>query len=265
MKRSEDAETYLAKPDVHESWKYDYLAPEIENTYETIFQRIIERLGAKPGDAVLDAGCGYCHHAARLARAGLDVTGLDFSPSALAQAQSYLDQEKLSITLRQGSLLDLPFEKESFPFIVCWGVLMHIPDVEVALGEMARVLKCGGRIAIAENNQLSLHVRVLEPAIRLAKKALGRSVPERLLTPCGIEEWKTEGLMIRKLNFAWLEAFYAFRGLRRIDHFAGQFSEIYTNLPRPLKSSAYRFNQLWVDNNLSPRLALGNIAIFEKV
>ena len=265
MTRSDEAEKYLNKPDVHESWKIDYLAPEIESTYETIFRRIIERLGAKPGDAILDAGCGYCHHAARLARAGLDVTGLDFSRSALVEAQKYLEHEELSITLRQGSLLDLPFEKESFPFVICWGVLMHIPEVEVALGEMARVLKRGGRIAISENNQFSLHVRIWEPTVRLAKKALGRTVPQRLLTPRGIEEWKAEGLMIRKLNFAWLEAFYADRGLVKIDHLAGQFSEIYTNLPRPLKSSAYRFNQFWVDNNYSPQLALGNVAIFEKI
>lgn len=70
--------------------------------------------------------------------------------------------------------------------------------------------------------------------------------------------------MVRKLNFDWLEEFFAARGPKQVDSFAGQFSEIYTNLPKPLKPLAYRLNDFRVDHRLPPKLALGNIAVFEK-
>lgn len=264
MKRTEASKSYLAKVDVHQAWENDYLAPEIEGLYDSIFGRIIESLGAKRGDSILDAGCGYCHHAARLARAGLQVTGVDFSPAALGEARKYLDREGLSITLQEGNLLKLPFKRDSFPFVICWGVLMHIPEVELALDELARVLKPGGRLAIAENSRSSIHVRFWEPLVRLGKMVLGRANPERTSTHRGIEEWKPEGLMVRKLDFEWLEEFYAARGLKQVDRFAGQFSEIYANLPKPFKPIAYRLNDFWMKKRLGPNFALGNIAIFEK-
>ena len=265
MSRSKQSAEFLAGRSIHEEWESDYLNADLDAFYDAAFAKLIMRLGAKPGDKILDAGCGYCFHATRLARAGLLVTAVDLSPAALEEARRILEGQKLSIDLRQGDLLSLPFHDESFQFVNCWGVLMHIREVEKALEELARVLECGGRLAIMENNRRSFHVRIWELAIRTTKRIVGRKVPRRDSTPRGVEEWREEGLLIRKLDIDWLIDFYAQRGLNLVDRFAGQFTEAYTNLPtKTLKKFVYRFNERWFRSEWPPGLALANILIFEK-
>lgn len=265
MDKTTQSTEYLAKQDVHEEWERDYLNPEIDRYYDAAFAHIAKTMGAGPGDSILDAGCGYCYHAARFARLGLKVTGVDFSPAALAAARVNLQRQGLSIDLREGNLLSLPFPDASFPFVNCWGVLMHIPQLEVALGELVRVLQPGGRLALAENNRNSLHVRFWEPFVIFVKQLLGKKAPRRDIRPQGLEEWRDEGLMIRKIDVDWLKGFMAARGLRVVDHSTGQFSEIYTAMPgRFLKGLVYRFNEWWFRRRGSPALALGQILVFEK-
>jgi ubiquinone/menaquinone biosynthesis C-methylase UbiE len=265
MDKTVQSAEYLAERDIHVEWESDYLNPDIDRFYDAAFARIVKQLGAKPGDSILDAGCGYCFHASRLARLGLKVTGVDFSPAALEEAKRNLAKSGIEIDLHEGNLLALPFAEGQFPYVNCWGVLMHIPEVETALSELARVLAPGGRLALSENNRQSLHVRFLESSILATKRLLGKQVPRRDQKPQGIEEWRSEGLMVRKIDVDWLEKFYASKGLKLVDRFAGQFTEGYTNVPtRPLKRLVYRFNEWWFHRNGSPGPALGNILIFEK-
>jgi ubiquinone/menaquinone biosynthesis C-methylase UbiE len=195
----------------------------------------------------------------------LNVTGVDFSPAALAAARVNLKRHGLSIDLREGNLLSLPFTDASFPFVNCWGVLMHIPQLELALDELIRVLKPGGRLSLAENSCKSLHVRIWEPFVIFVKRLLGKKTPRRDLLPQGIEEWRDEGLMIRKTNIDWLKSFMASRGMLLISHDSGHFTEIYTAMPSAfVKRLIYRFNYWWFRRRGSPTLAMGQILIFEK-
>lgn len=256
---------YLAQPDIHESWKSDYLNPDLERFYGAAFARLIASLGVKPGDRLLDAGCGYCYHASRFIRAGIEVTGVDFSPAAIEAARANLAKQGLSIDLRQGDLLDLSIEDNSFPYVVCWGVLMHIPEVEKALSELIRVTAPGGRLALSEVNQRSFDVAVWEPAIIKMKRLLRRRVPRRDYTPRGTEEWRDEGLMIRKTDMDWLIGFMARNGMQLVERFAGQFTETYVSVPsKALKKLIYWFNEWWFNRNGSPHHASSNILVFEK-
>ncbi|MEL6486428.1 MAG: methyltransferase domain-containing protein [Pseudomonadota bacterium] len=265
MDKSFASREYLAEQEIHSEWEDDFLNSDLEPFYDEAFARLIKSLGAKPGDRILDAGCGYFFHGSRLARAELQVTGIDFSPAALAAAHAHIAEQELDVELLEGNLLALPFADSSFPYIASWGVLMHIPDLETALSELARVLEPGGRLALGENNSASIHVRVWENMVLGAKRLLGRPIPHRTDTPRGIEEWRDEGLMVRKLDVEWLVAFYRERGLRLVARYPGQFTELYTNLPfRFAKRLVYRFNEHWFRNDYSARLALGNILIFEK-
>jgi ubiquinone/menaquinone biosynthesis C-methylase UbiE len=265
LTKTEKSITYLSRYDVHEKWESDYLNSEMERFYTAAFARLINALGAKPGDRLLDAGCGYCVHASRIARAGLNVTGVDFSPAALEAARQMLKQEGLSIDLRQGDLLNLDVADGAFPYEVCWGVLMHIPEVEKALSELIRVLAPGGRLGLSEINRRSFHVVVWEPLIILAKRLLGRRVPVREDTIRGVEEWREEGLLVRKLDIDWLIAFMARNKMTLVDRFSGQYTEIYTNMPgRTLKKLVYRFNEWWFNRNGSPKHASSNILVFQK-
>ena len=58
-----------------------------------------------------------------------------------------------------------------------WGVLMHVPNLEMALVELVRVLKPGGKLILGENNAASFDVTVPEPSMRFLKRLIGRSVP----------------------------------------------------------------------------------------
>jgi ubiquinone/menaquinone biosynthesis C-methylase UbiE len=265
MDETRASEQFLAEKDIHVEWENDYLNPHLNRFYDQAFARLIFSLGAQTGDRILDAGCGYCYHAGRLVRAGLKVTGVDFSPAALSSARTRLAKEGIELDLHQGNLLALPFADASFPYVMSWGVLMHIPDLETALTELARVLEPGGRLALGENNCASFHVKVWENMVLGAKCLFGRPVAHRTKTSRGIEEWRDEGLMIRKLDVEWLVAFYSRIGLRLVARFPGQFTELYTNIPFIFgKRLVYQFNDYWFRKNYSTQLALGNVLIFQK-
>jgi len=265
--RTEKSRDFLSDKTIHKEWESDYLNPEIDELYDFLVGRIIRELGAMPEDDILDAGCGYCYHAIRFANAGLSVTAIDFSPAALAAAATNLAAKKMidRISLQQSDLRKLAFENDTFSFINCWGVLMHIPEVENALAELARVLKPGGRIAIMENNVRSLHVVVWERIVGLLKQLAGKRRHRRDRTPRGIEEWRDEGLMIRKTDMEWLESLMNRNSCKLITRFPSQLTEIYTAMPTKFgKSLIYRLNHFWATRDLSAKLALGNIVIFQK-
>src|SRR5260370_18011772 len=76
----------LREPEIHEQWESVYLNPDLDRLYDRIFERIVKILSLRPDQTLLDAGCGYCFHAVRLARSGVEVTALDFSDPAPPRA-----------------------------------------------------------------------------------------------------------------------------------------------------------------------------------
>ena len=269
-KRTIESAEYLSKQDIHEAWESDYLNPDLDAFYDAAFDRIIDRVAAPEGSSILDAGCGYCYHLLRLARAPWRITGVDFSEVALAAGRANVERAGLSdrVTLKVGSILELPFPDASFDYVLCWGVLMHIPELDTALTELSRVLKPGGKLILAENNDRSVDARFWDKAIRVTKRVLGRRLRERRNTARGIEEWTPQdsgGLMVRKASFEYLSGFLNSRGLRCVDRFAGQLTEMYTNVPtRRLKRVVYSLNRAYFDYVRAPEPALGNIMIFQK-
>lgn len=261
---------YLNTPQIHAQWEASYLNEDLDPFYDACYARMVHKLDPAPGAHILDAGCGYGYHAVRLASHGLRVTGLDFSHAALRQARATVRRAGMAsrIRLHQGDLLHMPYADGTFEYVNCWGVLMHIPDLEGALRELARVLRPGGKLVVTENNAQSWDVRVLEPAIRLTKRTLGRPLKERVHTHRGVEEWAEDargGLMVRKTNMAYLVDFYRDRGLALVDRYACQFTEAYTNVPmRALKRRVHTFNTLWFQHVQDPRFAMGNTLIFQK-
>ncbi len=259
----------LSEPEIHEQWESVYLNPDLDRLYDRIFERIVRILSPKPDQTLLDAGCGYCFHAVRLARSGVQVTALDLSDAALQRAAATIRRAGMEdrIRLERGDLLELPFSDGSFDYVHCWGVLMHVPRLEVALGELIRVLKPGGKLVVMENNAHSLHVQG-ERLARLAKRILRRPLNERTATPRGSEEWVGDGssrLMLRIQDIDFLVRFCEEHGLRLVDRFAGQFTELYTQLPgRALKRVVHRFNEFWFASVGRPKLAVGNILVFER-
>ncbi len=116
-----------------------------------------ERLGLRPGDAVLDLGCGFGRHAFEAARRGASVVALDAGrdevEGVLATFVAMTEAGELvagsaHAAVVQGDALALPFADGTFDRVICSEVLEHIPDDRAALAELARVLRPGGTMAI---------------------------------------------------------------------------------------------------------------------
>lgn len=86
---------------------------------------------------VLEVGCGSGHLTRRLAERGIDIIGIDANP----QAAQVAGRERVR-TMRAEAL---DFGDDSFDAIVSMHAIEHVPALEMALAEMARVLRPGGR------------------------------------------------------------------------------------------------------------------------
>jgi ubiquinone/menaquinone biosynthesis C-methylase UbiE len=108
---------------------------------------------------ILDAGCGPGTYGIMLAQAGNEVVGIEISPAGVRVANQRARQKDVNFTARVGDLENLPFDDNTFDICFCGWVLHHFPDINKAVSELARVLKPGGIIALAEPNESNLAVR----------------------------------------------------------------------------------------------------------
>ena len=104
----------------------------------------------RPGEAVLDLGCGAgfdAFVAAQLVGPAGRVVGIDLSPEMLTMAEAGLrEAESPQIEFQVAQVEVLPFPDTSFDVALSNGVLNLIPDKAVALREIFRVLRPGGRL-----------------------------------------------------------------------------------------------------------------------
>ncbi len=114
------------------------------------------RLGVRPGDRVLDVGCGTGRHAFEALRRGARVAALDLGRDDLRQARDWMaamadageapaPAEGLAV---QGDALRLPFPDAAFDRVIVSEVLEHVPDDVAAIREVRRVLRPGGTLAV---------------------------------------------------------------------------------------------------------------------
>jgi ubiquinone/menaquinone biosynthesis C-methylase UbiE len=114
---------------------------------------------------VLEVGCGTGLVLSRIARFARCARGVDLSPRMLDQARA----RQLDVQL--GSATDLPFEDGTFDVSCSFKVLAHVPEIELALAEMARVVRPGGYVLAEFYNPWSLRalLKRLGPARRIAE------------------------------------------------------------------------------------------------
>jgi ubiquinone/menaquinone biosynthesis C-methylase UbiE len=127
--------------------------PEIQRVRAAAF----ELLSPTAGERLLDAGCGLGEVARELGKvvgsAG-SVTALDFSAETLAVAESRHDGGPVTYTTGDIMKLDLP--DDQFDGVRAERVLQHVEDPSVALKELARVTRPGGRVCVIDTDWASL-------------------------------------------------------------------------------------------------------------
>ncbi len=98
------------------------------------------------GQKALDAGCGGGRYTVALKKIGFgEVVGIDISKPGLGNCRARLAQKGIEgISYKEGTVLDLPFDDESFDFVFSNGVLHHTRDLVKGIHELLRVLKRGG-------------------------------------------------------------------------------------------------------------------------
>jgi SAM-dependent methyltransferase len=95
---------------------------------------------------VLDVGCGQGELAQRIAtELHAEVTGVDQSARMVELTR------KRGVDARLGDVQELDFPDGSFDCVVAAWMLFHVPDLDRGLGEIARVLRPGGRLVAATN------------------------------------------------------------------------------------------------------------------
>lgn len=115
--------------------------------------RALQLLAIERGDRVLDVACGPGNTARRAVQAvGVDglVVGLDAATNMLAEAVANPTHQAQSgqLGFLRADGVRLPFPDATFDAVSCYGALYFMEDPDAVVGEMIRVLKPGGRIAI---------------------------------------------------------------------------------------------------------------------
>ena len=117
-----------------------------------------KRLGLSEVRSVLDVGCGVGHWGRALMPVlSRDTTlvGVDREPEWVKKAQETADKITTRMNYKVGDALHLPFEDQSFDLVTCQTVLIHLKEPKVAIQEMLRVLRPGGKILVAEPNNFA--------------------------------------------------------------------------------------------------------------
>lgn len=115
-----------------------------------VSEELAEALELFPGESVLDVACGSGNGAIAAARRTWStVTGVDFVPELLERGRERAAAERLPIEFLEGDAQDLPFEDGAFDVAMSIFGAMFAPDQERTAAELLRVVRPGGRIAMA--------------------------------------------------------------------------------------------------------------------
>jgi SAM-dependent methyltransferase len=133
-----------------------------------------ETLRPRPGNRILDVGCGDGRGEVSIGRLQLSqirLYGVDLVMRHVAAARAKMQSHNLRAGFAGADARLLPFADGSFDSTYCVAVLQHIPDVAAAVQEFARVTRTGGRIVAVEPDNAARYWHSSVPAGQRAFEA----------------------------------------------------------------------------------------------
>ena len=174
----------------------------IARGYESGAAEFIARLELARDERVLDVACGTGNLAIPAARTGATVTGIDIAPNLVAQADARAAAEGLALTLDVGNAEQLPYGRAAFDTVVTMFGAMFAARPELVARELQRVLRSGGRIAMANWTPEGFIGEMLRATVKYAPAPAG--VPSPLL-------WGKEEVVRERLGAATTSLTFARR------------------------------------------------------
>lgn len=128
---------------------YAALTIKALDEFRALARRVAEQV--PPGGQLLEVAPGPGYFAIELAKlGGYGITGIDISHTFVEIAQRNAMEAGVDVDFRLGDAANMPFENESFDFLLCRAAFKNFSRPLRALQEMYRVLKPGGRALIID-------------------------------------------------------------------------------------------------------------------
>jgi ubiquinone/menaquinone biosynthesis C-methylase UbiE len=121
----------------------------VGTTLQIVGEKICEAVDLRAGERVLDVAAGNGNATLAAARRFAEVTSTDYVGALLERGQERATAERLPVTFREADAEALPFPDMSFDVALSTFGVMFTPDQERAAAELARVVRPGGRIGLA--------------------------------------------------------------------------------------------------------------------
>jgi ubiquinone/menaquinone biosynthesis C-methylase UbiE len=158
----------------------------MRNEYAPWMAEELDYAGSEGLD-VLDVGCGQGIDVARYALTGARATGVDLTPRHVELAEQHLAALGLDAKVQVEDAERLSFEDRSFDRVSSNGVLHHTPNMPVALREINRVLRPGGRATVIVYSRASFHFWLQQVPKAVVSGALLRERGMRGVLSRGVE------------------------------------------------------------------------------
>ncbi len=199
-------------------------------------RQMVDDLNLKPGDTVLDLGCGpglWTRLLAEKVKPNGRVVGIDFSSDLINYAAENLKKDPLNniIEFRKENFYDVSFKENTFDFVFFGNCFAYVTDYFKILEEMKRVTKKGGRIAAKDFDGALFTVNPIEPLLSLKiLAAVAHALKENPLEPL------FDNFIGRKMHGLFLQA--GFKDVSTTSHAIQKLSPLTPEAKRYIKGNA---------------------------
>jgi ubiquinone/menaquinone biosynthesis C-methylase UbiE len=227
---------------------------EIARYSQPAADEFMARRGVRPGMRVLDVACGTGNLSIPAARSGADVTGVDIAPNLLAGARARAEAERLTIGFDEGDAEQLPYADGSFDLAVTMFGAMFAPRPERAASELARVVRRGGEIAMANWTPRSFVGEMFKTTARHVPPPAGLTPPVLWGDEATVRErFRAVGIYDVEVTPLVARLEYPFSEREMVDYFRTYFGPTQTAFARLAedgrKALGRDLEQLWAAHN----------------